>query len=573
MGTYLSTPVTTKRHDSGSFSSNNDTVMTVMIGTNVVWGVVDMQGWRKTMEDSHVSQTNVELEPQHHHHVFGVFDGHGGAEVARFCSLYFCTMLSNSYRTNGNSSGSATTTDAAEHVSPDTKLLRSAERLGSSLVHTFHGLDTLINTRHDEVLALRGHPGPEFSEQRQLAAKQFSAIVGDDESTATTPLSTAATDVVKEEEKSLALTKKQDSEASSPNIVAVGTEETTDVATKSDEDAATATKSDKDGRVSNDDKNVVDTTATPTTDDNDDTDSVEPTGKQEASQIDQDLSSSDEENDDYKKKQRTDAAATTITSTVADAGAVATDVATIETTSTASQLPPPSASVPPPAIKINTLLKRLMNLKETAGTMVMNVTGGSTSGNISDTASGGVASPSNAAARKQKGPTQDGCDASVPSIVRNGQLVCNLPDHPIHAGATAVVAVIDIATSQLIVANAGDSRGVLARNIRAGARGNDTAYALSYDHKPTNDIEHTRIRNAGGFVNAFGRINGNLNLSRSIGDLKYKQVPDIVPAKQMITAQPDVTVYVVHCCFFECCTVFFTHSLFLLLLASLLTVV
>lgn len=49
-----------------------------------------------------------------------------------------------------------------------------------------------------------------------------------------------------------------------------------------------------------------------------------------------------------------------------------------------------------------------------------------------------------------------------------------------------------------------------------------------------------RITNAGGFVNQFGRVNGNLNLSRSIGDLKYKQVPGIPPAEQMITAEPDV---------------------------------
>jgi len=41
-------------------------------------------------------------------------------------------------------------------------------------------------------------------------------------------------------------------------------------------------------------------------------------------------------------------------------------------------------------------------------------------------------------------------------------------------------------------------------------------------------------------VNQFGRVNGNLNLSRSIGDLKYKKVPNIAPADQMITAQPDI---------------------------------
>lgn len=83
------------------------------------------------------------------------------------------------------------------------------------------------------------------------------------------------------------------------------------------------------------------------------------------------------------------------------------------------------------------------------------------------------------------------------------------------------------------MANAGDSRAVLCR---AGGR----AEALSFDHKPQQDRELNRINNAGGFVNQFGRVNGNLNLSRSIGDLKYKQVPGIHPSGQMITAEPDI---------------------------------
>ena len=109
--------------------------------------------------------------------------------------------------------------------------------------------------------------------------------------------------------------------------------------------------------------------------------------------------------------------------------------------------------------------------------------------------------------------------------------ICNLPDHAVHAGCTAIVAVITGKT--LTVANAGDSRAVLCR-------GNGDTVALSYDHKPQQEREMQRISGAGGFVNQFGRVNGNLNLSRSLGDLKYKQVPGISPAEQMITAQPDI---------------------------------
>jgi len=72
------------------------------------------------------------------------------------------------------------------------------------------------------------------------------------------------------------------------------------------------------------------------------------------------------------------------------------------------------------------------------------------------------------------------------------------------------------------------------------SRADGTTLPLSFDHKPQQDIEMNRITEAGGFVNQFGRVNGNLNLSRSIGDLKYKQVPGILPPEQIITAEPDI---------------------------------
>jgi serine/threonine protein phosphatase PrpC len=44
---------------------------------------------------------------------------------------------------------------------------------------------------------------------------------------------------------------------------------------------------------------------------------------------------------------------------------------------------------------------------------------------------------------------------------------------------------------------------------------------MSIDHKPDDEIELNRIRAAGGFVSD-GRVNGNLNLSRAMGDFEYK---------------------------------------------------
>ena len=89
--------------------------------------------------------------------------------------------------------------------------------------------------------------------------------------------------------------------------------------------------------------------------------------------------------------------------------------------------------------------------------------------------------------------------------------------------------------AQIYCANAGDSRSVMA--IQSKAQG------LSFDHKPTNPTELSRIKKAGGFVNQEGRVNGNLNLSRAIGDLTFKKNKRLPAKDQQITAFPDVRVF------------------------------
>ena len=76
MGIYLSKPNTTKDSHAGETEF-------------VRFAVSAMQGWRMNMEDAHISlpklTENVGL--------FAVFDGHGGAEVAKFCNKYFPSEL------------------------------------------------------------------------------------------------------------------------------------------------------------------------------------------------------------------------------------------------------------------------------------------------------------------------------------------------------------------------------------------------------------------------------------------------------------------------------------------------
>ena len=100
-------------------------------------------------------------------------------------------------------------------------------------------------------------------------------------------------------------------------------------------------------------------------------------------------------------------------------------------------------------------------------------------------------------------------------------------------GCTSCVIVIDEKFKKIYFANAGDSRAVICKN--------GIAYQMSHDHKPDSSKEKNRIYKSGGWV-AEGRIKGNLNLSRSLGDFEYKQDKNLSPKNQMITAYPEINI-------------------------------
>ena len=103
-------------------------------------------------------------------------------------------------------------------------------------------------------------------------------------------------------------------------------------------------------------------------------------------------------------------------------------------------------------------------------------------------------------------------------------------------GCTACVFVINEKNKKIYFANAGDSRAVICKN--------GIGYQMSHDHKPDSSKEKNRIYKSGGWVNE-GRIQGNLNLSRSLGDFEYKQDKRLNPKEQMITAYPEINIEII----------------------------
>ncbi|KAF4347538.1 hypothetical protein CsatB_007256 [Cannabis sativa] len=86
MGTYLSTPKTDKLSEDGG----NDRLR---------YGLSSMQGWRASMEDAHAAYPDLDASTS----FFGVYDGHGGKVVAKFCAKFLHRqVLKNDAYTGGD---------------------------------------------------------------------------------------------------------------------------------------------------------------------------------------------------------------------------------------------------------------------------------------------------------------------------------------------------------------------------------------------------------------------------------------------------------------------------------------
>jgi len=450
MGTYLTKPVLEKHEDVGeALDRPNDLPLS--------WACVDMQGWRKSMEDAHVAVTDVDapplvkyrhrnvghsmqqaLQPSSHNDdeteeekeeatdikvstrakVFAVFDGHGGPEVARFCERHLVDVMTKQ------------------------ETWKSGD-VGVALVQTFHQLDRMIDhpARQDELNLLK-----------MDKSSVTSVLTNDSDSKA------MITDLPDEP-----LTSRREQKDENP------------------------TPNDADDGPKNEDTEGNTILPVESTDTEEST-SLVASNNNDASM--EDVASSDD------SQMVVEAAAPVAAGESDEEGKMSGGDARI-------------------------LIQKLLELSRAK----MELDAENSMSNEDRIANGQIPGT-------DPSKTSSMTPTHTPSRMMNGRKVCNLPDHPIHAGCTSVVAVM--IQNTLTVANAGDSRAVICR--KGGA-----TEGLSLDHKPMQVREMSRITKAGGFVNQFGRVNGNLNLSRSIGDLKYKQTADTTVEAQMITAEPDIT--------------------------------
>ncbi|XP_022120420.2 uncharacterized protein LOC110996858 [Pieris rapae] len=112
-------------------------------------------------------------------------------------------------------------------------------------------------------------------------------------------------------------------------------------------------------------------------------------------------------------------------------------------------------------------------------------------------------------------------------------------EHRVVGGSTAVV--ICIRGKRLLVAWAGDSLALVAQRMRV--------MQLVHPHKPSREDERKRIEASGGTVMYWGtwRVNGQLAVSRAIGDAQYKPYVIAHPEQAALDLDGDEDFLVIAC--------------------------
>lgn len=542
MGAYLSEPVTEKV----SSDEAND---------KLECGASSMQGWRVNQEDAHNTILDFDLNTA----LFAVYDGHGGAEVATYCSQNLPNFIKNSeaYK-NG-------------------ELIRALE-------DAFLGFDATIATKEvmDVLKDLAGQinpPGPSDNEEesddenvsnlyqearlplQEVLAKYENKLsnfhrarLGD----TTTPLSPCLRAKKNTEEAGSSAPGASSSGAGSSSAAGSSTEQTINEASSSKNGLSakegSSAEDDTGGVSSTNDEEDKDLNGEVTTSEPNEN-AAEPSSMEVDKSVSAAPDSSEdnclepEQSGDAKTPAPTGNGSEVCNGEVTDSKQVDGEESNI-TSSNGSATPvkgkakdkssPVSSSDKPPERPKKAKLRRAAAaVYESILRQATQPDDDDESDSNDETFEGGEVNSSDEenvngveeSSNDGEAEEEEEEEAEESSDEENDDEDINMTEEPgLDSGCTAVVALLR--GNELFVANAGDSRCIICREGKA--------VDMSIDHKPEDSPELERITKAGGKVSNDGRINGGLNLSRAIGDHSYKQNKELGPKEQMITALPDV---------------------------------
>ncbi|XP_072382981.1 probable protein phosphatase CG10417 isoform X1 [Diabrotica undecimpunctata] len=486
MGSYLSEPVT----DKVSTDESND---------KLSCGASSMQGWRITQEDAH----NHILDFDTNTSLFAVYDGHGGHEVAQYCSQKLPQFIK------------------------DTQAYKDGD-IVQSLIQGFLEFDATIPTK-DVVAVLKEIAGEKECDEESDEEENVDHLYEE----ASMPIEKVIekyTNLVNPALKNLKkdgdkfpkspnLKSKQEDAGSSSGSSAISNKASKDDSGNSEDAAGSSIEAKSTKESSSPEKNgsipEIKITSSESPESKDVTSESQATQNGEASE-------------DVEK--------TNVTSTIPQENG---DVSNKGKGKAPIPKSPQKPAVTRPKRNAKQLYKKLLDFKpeEESDSEDEDDTTfeGPNEDSSDDEADVNVAIEAEGSEEEceESGEEEESEEDEADDYenAEDSEFARNMKDEPgSDSGCTAVVALLK--GNELYVANAGDSRCIVCRDGKA--------IDMSFDHKPEDEPERERIVKAGGSVTGDGRVNGGLNLSRAIGDHAYKQNKDLSDKEQMITALPDV---------------------------------
>ncbi|XP_068629424.1 protein phosphatase 1G isoform X2 [Battus philenor] len=523
MGAYLSEPVTEKM-------SNDEA------NAKLECGASSMQGWRVNQEDSHNTILNYDTDTA----FFAVYDGHGGAEVATYCSQNLPEYIRN--------------TDA--YKSGD---------LVNALTDAFLGFDATIATKEvmDILKELAGEinpPGPSDNEE----SEDENEVLAKYENKLSTLHRTRLGDTATPLSPCLRAKKNTDEAGASASSSSSG-----QAAGSSIEQVCDATSSSKNGlpdddqKENNGEEDMGGVSSTNSNEEDKDLNGEVSTSAPEnevkdniAMEVDKtSLTAPDSSEDNCRQPEQSEDVKSSTNSgnglnsetcngEVTDSKQVDGEDSNI-TSSNGSVTPLKSNKEKSPVSSTDKAAPerpKKSKIRRAAAAVYESLLRQATvedddeSDSNDETFEGGEVNSSdeeniNGIEDSSNEDGEDEEDYEAESSDEEGEEDISMTEEPGNdSGCTAIVALLK--GNELYVANAGDSRCIICREGKA--------IDMSIDHKPEDTPELERITKAGGKVSYDGRINGGLNLSRAIGDHSYKQNKELDAKEQMVTALPDV---------------------------------